>query len=322
MLISLQKEYIFSPGPGLENSHASTVLPLDDGSVLAAWFGGKREGDDSVEIWCAKRGPSGGWSKPVIVSERDDIPHWNPVLYQRTDGTIILYYKYGRKIPYWTTRWIESRDGGATWSAPRELVPGDTTGGRGPVKNKCLRLADGTLLAPASTEQHRRFMAFIDVSRDDGYTWERCELMERPKYRGAYVGMIQPTLWESGQGVHCLMRSTKGALYRSDSVDGGLTWCKPYRTAMPNNNSGVDCATDKKGRLWLVCNPVRENWGARTPLSLFVSSDNGETFTEIVKLEAGDGEYSYPAIVCKENKLYVTYTYLRQKIAYWEITPE
>lgn len=318
MLLSAKKEYIFSPFPGLENAHASTVLPLDNGDVLAAWFGGKREGDDSVEIWLSRR-TADGWSAPVVVSEKDDVPHWNPVLHQRLDGTIILYYKYGKEIPFWQTRYVESPDGGVTWSAPKELVPGDDSGGRGPVKNKCLRLDDGTLLAPASTEQHRRFMAFIDVSHDDGYTWQRCELMERPRYKGAYVGLIQPTLWQSDEGVHCLMRSSKGALYRSDSFDGGRTWQKPRRTRMPNNNSGVDCDRDEKGRLWLVCNPVAENWGVRHPLTLFVSLDNGKHFTEIMKLEAGNGEFSYPAIVCKGNKLYITYTYLRKKIVCWEI---
>lgn len=54
-------------------------------------------------------------------------------------------------------------------------------------------------------------------------------------------GVIQPTLWESSPGtVHMLLRSTEGSIYRSDSTDGGVSWCPPYDTGLPNNNSGID----------------------------------------------------------------------------------
>lgn len=322
MIKSAKKEFVFVKNKKAPSCHASTILPLDDGTVLAAWFGGAHEGDNSVEIWVAKRDTEGNWSIPVSVSESDDIAHWNPVLYQQENGQIILYYKHGATIPDWITRYIVSCDNGTTWSSPKTLVPGDTTGGRGPVKNKCLKLENGTLLAPASTEQNKKWIPFIDVSYDDGITWKFNGYMERPKYNGAYVGLIQPTLWESENGVHCLMRSNKGAVYRSDSTDGGITWQKPYRTRIPNNNSGIDCVKDNTGRLWLIYNPVAENWGVRHPLSLAYSKDNGKHFTEVLVPEPGNGEFSYPAITCKDNTLYISYTYKRKQIVFWKIELE
>lgn len=322
MILSAKKEYIFSKNEKAPSCHASTVLPLDDGSVLTAWFGGAREGDKSVEIWISKRNTDGVWSTPVSVSAGDNIPHWNPVLYMQENGRIVLYYKYGETIPDWITKYITSDDGGITWSAPETLVPGDTSGGRGPVKNKCLKLKNGTLLAPASTEQNKKWIPFIDVSFDDGLTWQFNKYMERPKYKGAFVGLIQPTLWESDKGVHCFMRSNKGAIYRSDSYDNGLTWSKPSRTRLPNNNSGIDCVKDNSNRLWLIYNPVDINWGVRHPLSLAVSTDNGKHFTEVIIPEPGNGEFSYPAITCKNNTLYITYTYKRKQIVFWKIELE
>ena len=52
--------------------------------------------------------------------------------------------------------------------------------------------------------------------------------------------MIQPTLWEDSTGVHMLIRSNAGKIYKSDSTDFGMTWCKAYETPYPNPNSGID----------------------------------------------------------------------------------
>lgn len=321
MIGSFLKETVFGEGAVTPSCHASTVLPLPDGRVLAAWFGGEHEKAPDVNIYVSLRMGAGVWRAPACVSVPDGVPHWNPVLHLRENGEILLFFKHGKEIADWITEYCLSRDGGETWSAPRPLAPGDETGGRGPVKNKCLRLADGRLLAPASTEKNRRWIPFIDVSDDDGLTWNARPPMERPRYRGAYVGLIQPTLWESVPGqVHALMRSNKGALYRSDSADGGRTWAKPRRTGIPNNNSGVDLAKDGAGRLWLLYNPVAENWGPRYPLSLAVSADNGEHFTEALCVESDEGEYSYPAVVYAGGKLHATYTNRRRQINYAEIT--
>ncbi len=322
MIKSAKKEFIFVKNEKAPSCHASTVLPLNDGTVLAAWFGGAHEGDNDVEIWISKRDTEGNWSTPVSVSAGDNIAHWNPVLYMQENGRIVLYYKHGETIPDWITRYITSDDNGTTWSAPLTLVPGDTSGGRGPVKNKCIKLKNGTVLGPASTEQNKKWIPFIDMSLDDGITWQFNGLMERPKYKGAYVGLIQPTLWESDEGVHCLMRSNKGAIYRSDSYDNGLSWSKPARTRLPNNNSGIDCVKDDSGRLWLIYNPVDVNWGVRHPLSLAYSKDNGKHFTEVLVPEPGNGEFSYPAITCRDNTLYMTYTYKRKQIVFWKIELE
>lgn len=70
---------------------------------------------------------------------------------------------------------MESEDEGHTFSEPQELVPGDI-GGRGPVKNKPIRLSDGTVLAPGSLEGEL-WDGFVDISKDDCRTWERSDLV-------------------------------------------------------------------------------------------------------------------------------------------------
>lgn len=305
-------ETLFSiPGP-VPQCHASTLAMLPGGEILCAWFGGTAEGHADVQIWVSRRS-AGRWSEPVCVTAEEGIPHWNPVLYPDPWGTVHLYYKIGVEIPYWKTMVMESRDQGRTWGSPRELVPGDS-GGRGPVKNKPIRLSNGMLMAPASLEQGP-WRCFMDVS-PDGIRWQKKPIPVSDEA----VNMIQPSLWEWPCGhIHALMRSSAGFVYRSDSSDSGETWCPAYPTAMPNNNSGLDCALTDTGLLALVCNPVEKDWGPRSPLTLFVSDDNGESFRKVLDLETEPGEYSYPAVIAEGTRLHISYTWNRQTIVYRRI---
>ena len=309
------KEFIFENKP-TESCHASTVLPLDDGRVVAAWFAGTKESADDVDILTSVRSES-GWSEPVRVSADRNIPHWNPVLFRRADGKIMLFFKVGKKIPMWKT-YFSLSDNGVDWSEPAELVPGDISGGRGPVKNKPIRLRSGRVIAPASDERNTLWVCFVDISDDDCRTWKRMRTVPTKSLRGFYVPMIQPTLWQSEDGnVHMLTRTSRGRIYRSDSSDEGETWCRAYRTKMPNNNSGIDLVLAGNGKIYLVCNPVKKNWGGRSPLDLLVSEDGGETFNLLMRLEDREGgEFSYPAITERDGVLHITYTYDREYIAY------
>lgn len=317
IIVSAEKEWIFTEKI-TDSCHASTVLPLDDGSVIAAWFAGSSESDDDVKILTSVRGTDGKWGEPIRVSADPNVAHWNPVLFQNDDGTITLYFKVGKNTQYWKTYYSTSTDG-KVWATPKELVPGDNSGGRGPVKNKPIRLKNGTILAPGSTEIDDKYRCFVDISTDNGKTWNRTPEINSSFLRFFKVPMIQPTLWESKDGsVHMFTRTKVGKIYRSDSYDGGKTWCTAYPTNLPNNNSGIDLDTDDSGRIFLVYNPVGIP-GIRTPLTLAVSLDDGKTFTKIKTFETGLAEYSYPAVVVKGDTIHITYTYERDYIAYWQI---
>jgi hypothetical protein len=81
--------------------------------------------------------------RPHLSWRRGGEPHWNPVLFHdQARSRVLLYFKVGWNIKSWETFVTESTDDGGTWSEPVELVPGDH-GGRGPVKNKLIVLADG-----------------------------------------------------------------------------------------------------------------------------------------------------------------------------------
>lgn len=313
-MIRLEKQaFIFDDPIPTPECHASTLVALKDGGLLAAWFAGTKESYNDVMIWMSRLSTS-GWSVPHAVTPEAGVPHWNPVLFRVNANTVALYYKVGGPpIAEWKTRVMYSTDEGETWSEPVDLVPGDDTGGRGPVKNKALQLADGTILAPASVERGP-WRCHIDRSTDGGLSWQKIPI---PVPANETVNMIQPSLWESvSNHVHALMRTNSGRLWRSDSTDGGKSWCTAYPTAMPNNNSGIDCVRLADGCVLLVCNPNGADWGARTPLSVYVSEDNGYTFEKVMDLETEAGEYSYPAVITRGDEVLITYTWNRKKIAF------
>jgi predicted neuraminidase len=251
-----------------------------------------------------------------------DEPHWNPVLFARSADALelVLHFKVGERIRHWVTWSQTSSDGGKTWGSPTPLVPEDR-GGRGPVRNKPIRLQSGDWLAGASLERWRRWDAFFDRSPNGLDGWEATPLIKtsRREFRGK--GLIQPTIWESQPGrVHALFRSTNGRVYRSDSEDDGRSWSQARGIDVPNNNSGIDLARLPDGTLALACNPVSENWGPRTPLSVLFSTDNGEIFSRRIDIETAPGEFSYPAIIAVGEELALSYTWNRRRIAYRRIS--
>lgn len=304
--------------------HASTITQAGDGSMIAAWFAGTKEKHPDVGIWMSHY-REGAWTPPHLAAKVKECAHWNPVLFTDAERAVHLFFKVGPEIPHWQTWWMSSGDHGKTWTEPRELVPGDT-GGRGPVKNKPIILSDGSWLAPASTE-YNLWEAFSDRSTDRGVTWDRSEnfLIDREVFKGK--GAIQPTFWESAPGrVHALLRACAGSAWRCDSEDYGRTWTPVRDAGLPNNNSGLDALRLEDGRVLLVFNPIGKNWGPRTPLSLGISRDNGETWDLFAHFEDDapetDFEYSYPAIVRTQGGVAVCYTHKRERVRCWLIPLE
>ena len=319
----MEKELIFK-----ENGyqcHASTLVALSGGRFLAAWFEGPKEGDAGVGIRMSIRDEK-GWRLPVTIAKIRYEAHWNPVLFKIAEDRIALYFKVGANISGWCTYVMYSDDKAERWTDPVELVKGDRSGGRGPVKNPPILTSDRLILAPASVERGS-WNSFVDISYDNGESWERGQNVPLPDVvtdddaRGNTLGVIQPTLWEYSSGrIGMLLRTNAGWIYRSDSADWGRTWSIARPTSLANNNSGICVARFNDGRLLLAANPITGNWGARNVLSLFVSADNGETWGKLLDIENDSErshEFSYPTVIALDDDNFaLTYTYMRKSIVF------
>ncbi|MCB0664543.1 MAG: exo-alpha-sialidase [Saprospiraceae bacterium] len=307
----LKSEFIFQEAP-FPSCHASTICATSQG-YLVAWFGGTHEKHQDVGIWISRMADDDQWTEPVEVA--DGIQHadkrypcWNPVLYRQPSGTISLYYKVGPNPREWWGMLIESTDEGKTWTVPRRL-PEDILG---PVKNKPLALADGSLIHPSSTE-HNGWKIHMEISDINGMNWTRIGPID-----GDSIDAIQPTILEHSEGLQILCRSKTNGIVESWSRDGGHSWSELTPTGLPNPNSGIDGVTSNRGRQFLVYNPTSTTegqWGGeRYPLVL-AASDDGRMWEVLVTLESEPGEYSYPAIIQGlDGNLHITYTWKRDKI--------
>jgi predicted neuraminidase len=293
--------------------HASTLVETEPGRFLAAWFGGRAEGARDVKIWQA-RFDGRRWSPPEVAAEEPGFPCWNPVLFRSRAGTFFLFYRAGPSPTTWTGYIRRSADGGGRWGLVEQLPAGLL----GPIKDKPVQLADGTIVAGTSVESHRAWCCWAERSTDDGRTWRRFGPIQTP---GHPHGIIQPTLLPAGDGrLLALCRSRDlGAVCRAESRDGGQTWSEARPTDLPNPNSGIDAVRAADGAFYLVYNHTRRG---RTPLNVARSTDNGRTWRMVHTLEDQAGEFSYPAVIqARDGRLHVTYTWNRRHIKYIVLDP-
>lgn len=314
----VKSELIFEKAP-FDSAHASTIVRTREG-LVAAWFAGTREGAPDVGIWTSRE-TKGTWSEPKEVAngvQPDGTRHpcWNPVLFETTPGVLTLFYKVGPDPRRWWGMTRTSKDAGRTWSEAQRLPDGIL----GPIKNKPVRLADGTLISPTSTEspeQPSRWRVHFERSTDDGKSWTVVQLPPPP---GPLIEAIQPSILIHGGGrLQAVGRTRSERVFETWSTDSGKTWSPMTLTVLPNPSAGTDAVTLADGRHLIVYNHTPKG---RTPLNLAVSRD-GKLWEAALVLENEPGEYSYPAVIqTPDGLIHVTYTWKRLRIKHVVIDPK
>ena len=306
-------EFMNDPMP-TPSCHATTIAEGPKG-LVAAWFGGTREGDQDVGIWLTRQ-ENAKWlpAKEVANGVQADgtrHPCWNPVLFQPKNGPLLLFFKVGPKCDRWWGLLMTSSDGGATWSAPKRLPNGMI----GPVKNKPVEIPDGRLLCGTSDELGGWRM-HVEWTTDYGATWARTG----PLNDGTSLQAIQPSfLLHKDGSVQAVGRTRQGQVFSIISADGAKTWGEMTLLDLPNPNSGTDALTLKDGRHLLVYNPVPKG---RSPLVVALS-DDGKTWKDVLTLEdEPKTEFSYPAVMqTADGKVHITYTWKRLKTRHVALDP-
>jgi predicted neuraminidase len=309
----MHSEFVFDNTP-LASCHAATIVGTKH-SLIAAWFAGEEEGSPDTGIWTSRRDAT-CWSQISAVATGQQANGrrcacWNPVLFAAANETVLLFYKVGKTPRSWWGMLITSSDGGITWSQPQRL-PDNILG---PIKNKPVLLADGTLLCGSSSEQ-KGWTVHMEMTPDLGGTWRKTG----PLNDGRNLAAIQPTIlnYPSGE-IQILCRTRQENIAESRSKDQGRSWSKMELIELPNPDSGIDGVVLHDGRALLVYN---HSESARSPLNIALSG-NGRSWKTALTLEDHVGEYSYPAVIqTSDEMVHVVYTWNRSRIKHVVVDPK
>ncbi|MCX7600279.1 MAG: exo-alpha-sialidase [Armatimonadetes bacterium] len=302
-----RKDFAYETDAHRPECHCSVLCELPSGNLFCVWYAGSREKQPDVALlgaWWSWR--DGQWTPPRVLWDTPGKPEGNAVAFVPPDGLLHLFFVtvVGEGWDTAELKHMTSADEGETWSQP--VVMGEPLGTM--VRNKPLYLPDGRTILPMYDD--REGGSFVCISDDGGATWWRSSKIPGPG------GHIQPTLFQKSDGsLVALMRNDEPRLVqRSRSTDRGETWSAAESTVLPNPNAGCDVVAVEGGRLLLAFNdsPTR-----RSPLSIALSEDEGETWPLKVDLETDDAEFSYPSIIwTRDGLLHVSYTWRRKAIAH------
>lgn len=293
--------------------HASTIVETPKG-ILAAWFGGKFEGDRDVNIYASWL-VNNKWSAPVQIADgfvNDSVRYacYNPVLFLAPNNELLLFYKIGPNVQGWTGWMKRSTNYGVTWSAPERLPDGIL----GPIRNQPYVVGD-TIMCPSSTEKNG-WKVHFEYTTDNGKSWTKGpDLNDANPITG-----IQPAVLNHGSGVlQAITRSQNGTVNETWSYTNGKTWTPLQQTNLINNNSGIDAITLQDGRHMIVYNNCKAP--SRSPLNVAISND-GKNWEPLLALENEIGaEFSYPYLIqTNDQNIHITYTWKRKKIKHVVLT--
>ncbi len=313
--LTYEWDYVCEPTGKFPSCHASTIVELPDGNLMAAWYAGSEEGAKDVAVLMARYdAATKKWSEPVVLADTPEKPEGNPVLWVTPENQLRLYYMTMEGDGWETCQMkaIHSDDGGKTWSEP--ILLEDELGFM--LRNKPVLLMNGDILLPIYDE--RKWASLFWISGDKGQTWQKTEnLISEP-------GNIQPTVIQRADGsLFSLMRTGRRGdrLWSATSPDNGRTWSVPVQSQLRNPNAACDMVKLHDGSLVLVFNDTKQG---RENLNVSISKDEGKTWQTNFFLEnQSNREFSYPAIIqTRDGKIHITYTYLRTHIKHVILTPE
>jgi predicted neuraminidase len=306
---------LFGPEvPTGKYKHPASFDELHNGDLYLVYYGGDGEYAEGTAVFGSrlKQGVK-NWTKPAKIASNPFHSLGNAVVWQAPDGMVWLFYvtRYGET---WSTSRIAakiSRDGTRTWSDSFPLTFEEGT----MVRSHPIALTDGDYLLPI----------YHETGSDPEFTAPTtCSLFLRfdPKKKlwtesnriYSRLGNLQPAVVQLDDQrliAYCRRGGNyeprkDGFLVRAESRDGGRTWTAGQETEFPNPNAAVDFIRLKNGHLLLVYN---DSMNDRTPLTVAISTDNGQTFPHRRNLVGGPGDFAYPtAVQTRDSKIHVVFT--------------
>ena len=311
------------PFQGNPRNSEGDFVQLTDGRILFVYTrftggGGVHDQADLVSRVSTDQGRT--WSDEDLIVVANE-GQWNVMsvsLLRLADGRIAIFYCRKNSLTDCRPVVRFSTDEAVHWSDPVEIIPEEQVGYHVLNNDRVVQLSSGRLVAPIALH-NRPGWAKPDwngeiacyLSDDGAMTWRRSQTSQQAHDAdGKRMVAQEPGVVELNDGRLLLwIRTNAGEQYRSFSTDGGETWSPlhPMGIASPVSPATIE-RIPKTGDLLLVWNnhahlPPAER-KARTPLSVAISSDEGETWNHVKTLEDDPhGWYCYTAMAFADDHL-------------------
>ena len=295
------------------NSEAD-IIELKDGKLLLAYtdFYHNAGHDMSPARISGKISADLGkkWSVPFTVQENIGIENvMEADTLRLRSGEILFFFCVKNSETDCRPHMKKSSDECRSWSEPTAIDK--YCGGYVTLNNdRAVQLSTGRIILPAAITPnvyaYPQLESLCFFSDDDGRTWFRSKnLLSLPS---SWQGADEPGVVELRDGtVMMWFRTTLGHIYKSFSEDGGESWSQPesMKAVSPCSPQNIKRIT-RTGDLLLVWNS--KIGPRRTPLTVAVSKDEGETWKNCKNIEDDDKYgYAYPSLTFVKNLVLLTY---------------
>jgi predicted neuraminidase len=292
--------------------HGSSIIELDDGSLLVSWYAGRKEAARDTRI-LVRRSMNGGTSweptQAAVVPGECAAESWfsnktlgNTALFQDPENVVWLFYA-AVQFGGWSGAHIEyktSHDRGRTWSEAHRLTDrlGDLP------RSKPIELGSDDIFLPLSHSAFRKFCGGMRLEVSGG------KIIKKVLSAISGKEFSHPTFVavDSNRVLAFLRARRHDGSVQSASFDVSRnTWSRPQVTNLRNPNSAIDAVPFDGGRILLAYN---DDANYRNPLSIAVS-DDGINFRKLRDIENEPGqEFFYPSLIrARDGTFYLTYTW-------------
>lgn len=313
--------------PGDAAFAASAGQRLAPVQLIAAWFGGSREGAADVSLYQSEWRVDASWSPAHEIMTRQKAERelgrnirklGNPLIVTEP-GRLHLFFvsvSYGGWAGSAINR-SQSTDGGKNWQPAQRIVTSPFFNLSTLVRNQGAWLTDGSLGLPVYHEFVNKHGEWLRLNPEGRVLAKERMAMPRATLQPAVVAL-------DGQHAVAALRDAgpgENQVQWSETRDAGRSWQGSSARAIPNPNSAVAMIGLRDGTLLMACNPIGGN---RNRLALLRSSDQGSTWTlaHVVEESTNDrDEFSYPALIQDSTgTIHLVYTWMRQGIRHAHFT--
>ena len=314
-------KFVCEPCP-TAHSHAPGIAQLENGNMLAVWYGGTREGAKDVSIFKNSYSKtSANWSSPEVLLDRGMAIKRLGRYIKKLGNPVVVNYKNQLWVFFvsvsaggWSgsaINYLRSDDQGKTWLDAGRLITSPFFNVSTLVRTNPMAHSDGAIGIPVYHELAGKFGEYLLVSPEG-------RLLDKTRISWGKTSLQPSVISLDESHLIAFMRNTARhprQVFSASSNDNGKTWGERNYISLPNPDASVAAIRDDQGRLIMALNNAA---AGRRDMSLAVSLDSGSSWAVVYRFDYSEkkgAEFSYPSLIqANDGSYHLVYTWHRTRI--------